>query len=898
MGNPARWVVSFEQGDREMQDLLGGKGTGLAEMTRAGLPVPPGFVITTAACNAYFKGDKLFPEGMWTQTRHAIQTVEEQTGKRFGDPADPLLVSVRSGAAVSMPGMMDTVLNLGLNPDTVLGLAQLTGDEHFAWDAYRRFTQMFAEIVLGVPAARLVAAGAAATARHGVANLSDLDVHALRELVQHQQTVIFGHARRKVPDDVEEQLRLAIAAVFDSWMNRRAVDYRRLEGISDSIATAVSVQAMVFGNAGEDSGTGVAFTRDPTTGEPEMYGEFLRNAQGEDVVAGVRTPLPISDMVEEMPSVYEQLVAIADRLEAHYRDMQDLEFTVEHGKLWMLQTRSGKRTGRAAIRIAVDQATDGMITRQQAIRRVSPEQLEQVLHPIIDPAATVTLLTTGLPASPGAASGRVVFDADTAQRLAEAGQDVVLVRHETSPDDFHGMVAAQATVTSRGGVTSHAAVVARGMGKCCVVGCDGIDIDYAGELFRVDGTFVSSGDWVTVDGTTGRLLAGRVPTIQPALDETFATLMAWADEARRLGVRANADTPADALEARRLGAEGIGLCRTEHMFFGEERISAMRDLIMAPNAVVRTEALTNLEPHQTADFEGIFEAMDGMPVTIRLLDPPLHEFLPPHEETVLQITDLKLALRAASSLEEIDRLLERINALETVLLQIERLAERNPMLGHRGCRLGIAFPEITEMQTRAVFTAAVRCQQRGISVRPEVMIPLVGFLSEFTAQEAIVRRVADEVFDTHGLRVDYLVGTMIELPRAALTADQLARSAEFFSFGTNDLTQTALGLSRDDSARFLSGYVQRGILNCDPFQSLDQDGVGQLVRLGTERGRGARSDLKVGICGEHGGDPASIMFFEQVKLDYVSCSTYRVPVARLAAAQAALAGEAADDDNA
>ena len=888
MGGDQSWVVSFEEGDRTMHDLLGGKGTGLAEMTRAGLPVPPGFVITTAACNAYFQADKLFPEGMWTQTRQAVRAVEEHTGKRFGDPADPLLVSVRSGAAVSMPGMMDTVLNLGLNPDTVLGLAKLTGDEHFAWDAYRRFTQMFAEIVLGVPPARLAAAGDAAAARHEVDNLSDLDVPALRELVTHLQTVTFGHARRGVPTDVDEQLRLAIAAVFDSWMNRRAVDYRRLEGISDAIGTAVTVQAMVFGNAGEDSGTGVAFTRDPTTGRSEMYGEFLRNAQGEDVVAGIRTPLPISGMVEEMPTVYEQLLTIAHRLEAHYRDMQDLEFTVERGKLWMLQTRSGKRTGRAAIRIAVDQAMEGTISREEAIQRVSPAQLEQVLHPIIDPAAPATVLATGLPASPGAASGRVVFDADTAQRLAESGEAVVLVRHETSPDDFHGMVAAQATVTSRGGVTSHAAVVARGMGKCCVVGCNAIDIDYAGELFRVNGTVVSRGDWITVDGSTGQILGGQVPTISPALDDTFDTLMGWADDARRLGVRANADTPADALEARRLGAQGIGLCRTEHMFFGE-RISAMRDLIMAPNAVVRTEALAQLEPHQTADFEGIFEAMEGMPVTIRLLDPPLHEFLPPHEETVLQITDLKLALRAANGLEEIDRLLERINALETVLVQIERLAERNPMLGHRGCRLGIAFPEITEMQSRAVFTAAVRCQQRGIRVHPEVMIPLVGFLEEFTAQEAIVRRVAEQVFAAHGVRVDYLVGTMIELPRAALTADVLARSAEFFSFGTNDLTQTALGLSRDDSARFLSGYVQRGILSEDPFQSLDQDGVGQLVRMGAERGCAARPDLKIGICGEHGGDPASIAFFEEVGLDYVSCSTYRVPVARLASAQATLA---------
>ncbi len=888
MGNSERWVVAFEEGSREMVGLLGGKGTGLSEMTRAGLPVPPGFVITTDACRAYNQGDKLFPEGMWTQSRAALRAVEQQTGKGFGDPANPLLVSVRSGAAVSMPGMMDTVLNLGLNPDTVRGLAKLTDDEHFAWDAYRRFTAMFGEIVLGVPPERLAEVGASAVARHGVATEADLDVEALEALVAHLQAVILGHARQEVPTDPEEQLRLAIAAVFDSWMNRRAVDYRRMEGISADIGTAVAVQSMVFGNAGDESGTGVVFTRNPTTGEAELYGEFLRNAQGEDVVAGIRTPLPIARMAEELPDAYRQLSEIAARLEAHYRDMQDLEFTVERGKLWMLQTRSGKRTGRAAVRIAVDQANEGVLSREEAVGRVSPGQLEQILHPLIDPDAATTLLATGLPASPGAAVGRVVFDADVAERLTSEGETVILVRHETSPDDFHGMVAAEATVTTRGGVTSHAAVVARGMGKCCVVGCEGVEIDYAAELFRADGVEVSSGDWISVDGTTGRIFAGRVPTIEPQLDEYFDTLMGWADELRRLVVRANADTPGDAREARRLGAEGIGLCRTEHMFFGSERIAAMREMIMAPNTVVRRDALAQLEPLQAADFEGIFEAMAGLPVTIRLLDPPLHEFLPPREETLLQITDLKLALRATTTLADIDQLLGRIHTLETTLGEIDRLAENNPMLGHRGCRLGIIYPEITEMQSRAIFTAAVRCQQRGIDVQPEVMIPLVGFVTELDAQEQIVRRVADEVFDRHGVRVAYLVGTMLELPRAALQAGELAGSAEFFSFGTNDLTQTTLGLSRDDSARFLPGYVQRGILAGDPFQSLDQEGVGQLVRIGAERGRAARHDLKLGVCGEHGGDPASIGFFDRVGLDYVSCSPYRVPVARLAAAQSAL----------
>jgi pyruvate,orthophosphate dikinase len=882
-----RWVIPFEDGSRDMLDLLGGKGTGLAEMTRAGLPVPPGFVITTAACTAYYDGDKLFPEGMWTECRTALRDVEQATGKGFGDPANPLLVSVRSGAAVSMPGMMDTVLNLGLNPDTVQGMAALTGNERFAWDAYRRFTQMFAEIVLGVPSERLSDIGVAAARRAGVATEGDLDVDAQRALVEQLQLVVFGHARQEVPEDPEEQLRLAIAAVFDSWMNRRAIDYRRMEGISADIGTAVTIQSMVFGNTGDDSGTGVVFTRNPTTGEHELYGEFLRNAQGEDVVAGIRTPLPIERMEQELPDAHRQLVEIATRLETHYRDMQDLEFTVERGTLWMLQTRSGKRTGRAAIRIAVDQANEGVLTRDEAVDRVTPSQLEQVLHPLIDADEGATVLATGLPASPGAAVGRVVFTADAAEALAEQGEPVILVRHETSPDDFHGMVAARATVTTRGGVTSHAAVVARGMGRCCVVGCESIDIDAGAELFRADGQVISRGDWISVDGTTGRVFAGQIPTIEPQLDDDFDTLMSWADERRRLRVRANADTPDDAREARRLGAEGIGLCRTEHMFFGAERIEAMREMIMAPNTVVRTEALARLEPLQTADFEGIFEAMAGLPVTIRLLDPPLHEFLPHREETLRRITDLKLGLRDAHRLEDIDRLLEEVHELETTLAQIDRLAETNPMLGHRGCRLGILYPEITEMQSRAIFTAAVRCQQRDVEVLPEVMIPLVGFATELEAQERIVRRVADEVFDQHRVRVDYLVGTMIELPRAALRAEELAASAEFFSFGTNDLTQTALGLSRDDSGRFLPGYVQRGLVPADPFQSLDQHGVGELVSIGAARGRQGREDLKLGICGEHGGDPASIAFFDGIGLDYVSCSPYRIPVARLAAAQSA-----------
>ncbi|HEX6186109.1 MAG TPA: pyruvate, phosphate dikinase [Pyrinomonadaceae bacterium] len=884
-----KWVYLFEEGDGGARTLLGGKGAGLADMTRAGLPVPPGLIVTTEACNAYYREGKNFPEGMWEQLIEGLRSLEAKTGKKFGDPENPLLVSVRSGAPFSMPGMMDTILNLGLNEQTVQGLATQTGDLRFALDAYRRFATLFAEIVMGVAHEKFERVMERYKAQTEGGRDTDLSSEQLRDIIAAQKQIIFSdQSGLNIPEDPYEQLRVAIAAVFNSWMGRRACDYRRVNRIPDDLGTAVNVQAMVFGNMGAESGTGVAFTRNPSTGEKKLYGEYLLNAQGEDVVAGIRTPNAISQLQEELPAVYEQFEQITGLLERHYRDMQDVEFTIERGKLWMLQTRTGKRTGAAAVRVAVDMVHEGLIDKATAVRRVTPDQLDQLLHPAVDPDTDAKVVAQGLPASPGAAQGKVVFDPDEAEELAREGEKVVLVRQETSPDDFHGMVAAQAILTARGGQTSHAAVVARGMGKSCVCGASMLNIDYGQQQFNVNGTVVPKGEWITVDGSTGRVFLGRVPTVQPALGDDFRELMVWADEFRRLRVRANADTPHDSQVARDFGAEGVGLCRTEHMFFGDERLAAMREMILADGVGAREKALERLLPLQKNDFVGIFRAMRGLPVTIRLLDPPLHEFLPNMDELLGELSELKMSLQRAASIREMDRTLDSIDSKRKLLQQVERLREANPMLGHRGCRLGLIYPEVTRMQVRAIFEAACVVAGEGLEVKPEIMVPLVSAAEELRNQAGLINEVAREVLGEHGMTIDYTVGTMIELPRAALTADQIAEHADFFSFGTNDLTQTTFGLSRDDSGRFLSKYVEVKILPDDPFQVLDREGVGQLVRMGTERGRSVKPDLKVGICGEHGGEPRSIAFCHLIGLDYVSCSPFRVPVARLAAAQAAL----------
>jgi len=863
-------------GDASMKDLLGGKGANLAEMAGLGIPVPPGFTITTEVCRYYQDHDGSYPEGLRKEVEESLRRLEETVGKRFGDPSDPLLVSVRSGAAISMPGMMDTILNLGLTDVTVEGLAAKSGNPRFAYDSYRRLLQMYGDVVLRLkpesetdpdPFEEVLER----LKKEKKAELdTDLDADALKELCRLFKGLIEERTGRPFPQDPTEQLWGAISAVFESWNNPRAIKYRELNGITGLLGTAVNVQAMVFGNMGDRCGTGVAFTRNPATGEDAFYGEYLMNAQGEDVVAGIRTPQPISALKEEMPEAYEELLAIREKLERHYRDMQDIEFTIEDGRLYMLQTRTGKRTAPAAVRIAVEMANDGLIDRKEAILRVQPEQLDQLLHPTFDPAALekADLLTKGLPASPGAATGGVVFSAEAAEAAAAAGKKVILVRIETSPEDIGGMAAAQGILTARGGMTSHAAVVARGMGKCCVAGAGELLIDYGKGEFTVNGRTIS------LDGSTGSVYLGEIATVEPELSGYFGTLLDWADGIRRLGVRTNADTPRDAAQAVKFGAEGIGLCRTEHMFFEGERIVAMREMILADDEVGRREALAKLLPMQRGDFEGIFREMGERPVTIRLLDPPLHEFLPHDPEGQEEVA------------EAIGLPVERIRE------KVEALHEFNPMLGHRGCRLGITYPEISEMQARAIIEAACNVYKEGTKVRPEIMIPLVGNVKELKLQREIVERVAEEVLAENGLsksEVPYLIGTMIEVPRAAVTADEIATEAEFFSFGTNDLTQMGCGFSRDDAGRFLKEYVEKGIYDADPFQVLDQDGVGKLVRMACELGRKARPDIHLGICGEHGGEPRSIAFCHKVGLDYVSCSPYRVPIARLAAAQAAVA---------
>ncbi|GAA4816878.1 pyruvate, phosphate dikinase [Sphingosinicella ginsenosidimutans] len=869
------------------KNLLGGKGANLAEMASIGLPVPPGFTISTEMCDRYYREGERIPDDVRDEIAGGIAHIEAVVGKRFGDPADPLLVSVRSGARVSMPGMMDTVLNLGLNDETVAGLAATSGDERFAWDSYRRFIQMYADVVMGVDHGLFEEALEIAKEDKGVHLDTDLDAEDWRRLVGRYKEIVAEELGRDFPTDPHDQLWGAIGAVFGSWQSERAKVYRRLNDIPGDWGTAVNVQAMVFGNLGETSATGVAFTRDPSTGERAYYGEYLINAQGEDVVAGIRTPQYLTraarekagakaaSMEEALPEVYGQLAQVFETLERHYRDMQDIEFTVERGKLWMLQTRSGKRTAKAALKVAVDMANEGLITREEAVLRVDPAALDQLLHPTLDPAAPREVIAKGLHASPGAACGKAVFDADTAEKWAEGGEKVILVRVETSPEDIHGMHAAQGILTARGGMTSHAAVVARGMGRPCVSGAGGLSIDYRAGLMRIGAREVKQGDVITLDGSTGEVMLGEVPTVQPELVGDFGALMAWADAMRRLSIRANAETPADCRTAREFGAEGIGLCRTEHMFFDAERIANVRQMILAPDEAGRRAALDKLLPAQRDDFAEIFRIMAGLPVTIRLLDPPLHEFLPHQEEEFAEVA-------RASGL-----------AVETLRARAQDLAESNPMLGHRGCRLGITYPEIYEMQTRAIFEAAVAVAgEGGEAPIPEVMVPLVATKAELAIIKALIERTAEAVFAETGKRIDYLVGTMIELPRAALRAGEIADEAEFFSFGTNDLTQTTLGVSRDDAGRFLGIYVDKGIFARDPFVSIDVEGVGELIRLAAERGRATRPAIKLGICGEHGGDPASIAFCESVGLDYVSASPYRVPIARLAAAQAALKAKA------
>ncbi|PYE85327.1 pyruvate, phosphate dikinase [Phyllobacterium leguminum] len=883
----AKWVYTFGDGKAEGsasdRDLLGGKGANLAEMASLGLPVPPGFTITSDVCSYYYDHARTYPTELEAEVEKALTHISTLTGRTFGDPKKPLLVSVRSGARASMPGMMDTVLNLGLNDETVLAIARESGDERFAYDSYRRFIQMYSDVVLGVDHAFFEEILEDAKANLGHEVDTDLSAEEWKDVITLYKAKVEEELGEPFPQVPEKQLWGAIGAVFSSWMNARAITYRRLHNIPEAWGTAVSVQAMVFGNMGETSATGVAFTRNPSTGEKKLYGEFLVNAQGEDVVAGIRTPQNITEearinagsdkpsLEKVMPDAFAEFLKVADTLEKHYRDMQDLEFTIEQGKLWMLQTRSGKRTAKAALKIAVEMADEGLIAQEEAVLRIDPASLDQLLHPTIDPKAERKIIGSGLPASPGAATGEIVFSSEEAESARAEGRKVILVRVETSPEDIHGMHAAEGILTTRGGMTSHAAVVARGMGKPCVSGAGGLRVDHRNETMLAMGVTLKKGDVITIDGGTGQVLNGKVAMLQPELSGDFGRIMEWADKTRRMKVRANAETPADARTARSFGAEGIGLCRTEHMFFEGTRILAMREMILADTEEGRRAALAKLLPMQRSDFVELFEIMQGLPVTIRLLDPPLHEFLPKTEEEIAEV--------AAAMGVDAGRLRERTEALH----------EFNPMLGHRGCRLAISYPEIAEMQARAIFEAAVEAgRNTGAPVVPEVMVPLVGLKAELDFVKARIDAVAKEVMGEASTRIDYMVGTMIELPRAAIRAHEIAETAEFFSFGTNDLTQTTFGISRDDAASFIATYQRKGIIERDPFVSLDLDGVGELVKLATERGRTARPGIKLGICGEHGGDPASISFCEETGLDYVSCSPFRVPIARLAAAQAAI----------
>ena len=874
-----KYVYFFDEGKGDMKSILGGKGAGLAEMTRIGLPVPQGFTITTEVCVEYYKNEKKYPQGLEEQIEENLKKLEKVSKKAFGDSKNPLLVSVRSGALISMPGMMDTVLNLGLNDVTILGIVEKTKNERFAYDSYRRFMQMFGNVVLGIEHDKFEYLLEGLKKEFKVKLDTEIDCEGLKILVERYKKLIKKETGEDFPQEPKAQLKMAIDAVFNSWNTKRAVTYRRINKISDDLGTAVNVQEMVFGNMGEDSGTGVGFTRNPSTGEKEYYGEYLLNAQGEDVVAGIRTPLPLSNLKNDSLEVHEELIKIVTLLEKHYRDVQDYEFTIEKGKLYLLQTRTGKRTAQAALKIAVDMVEEGIINKEEAILRVDPNQLNQLLHRRIDPKAKVEVIAKGLPASPGAAYGKVVFTADEAEELGKKGEKVILVRSETTPDDIHGMVEAQGVLTSRGGMTSHAAVVARGMGKACVAGCSALNINTKKGIISVNDLVIKKDEFITIDGGTGEVFMGKVPTIEPKMSKEFETLLSWANKIKRLGVYANADTPEDAKKARELGAEGIGLTRTEHMFMQQDRLPIVQKMIMADTLKSRAEALEKLLPVQKGDFLGILKAMEGLPVIIRLLDPPLHEFLPNLEDTLIEVTTLKLKNIDSAELAKKEKLLEIIKSLH----------EMNPMLGLRGCRLGLLYPEIYDMQVEAIIDAAIELTKKGINVKPEIMIPLVSHINEFRPICKRTRKIADEKIKSAGVKLEYKVGTMIELPRAALTADKIAEEAEFFSFGTNDLTQTTFGISRDDAeGKFLLKYVEEKILEENPFEVLDREGVGELVKIGTKLGRKTRPNLEVGICGEHGGEPQSVEFCHSVGLNYVSCSPFRVPIARLAAAQAVI----------